>query len=471
MIMASISKLIKKKEFAPILKQMIGMLATSVIIEDESGKLLFATENAERQNSYPICAAGFIIGRVFGNEKVEPLAKLLSYQVETELEKRALANETLNKYKEITLLYDMVEQVSCCLDTKEVARLVIEQAKKVIQLSSVSVLLLDKDNGNMKVVADFGNVSGITTIVTQGEGIAGSVWSTGRAEIVNDVKADPRFINGKIDLSSLMCAPLKANDTVVGIIKLGNKEPVNYTAEDLKLFTTLASLAAVAIENANLYEQLKEAFYTTVYTLAETIEKRDPYTGNHTKRVMEYSLAIGRTLGLPEEDMNRLQLGAVLHDVGKIGVRDNVLLKESPLTDAEFEHIKKHAVYGEEILSRICQLRTAIPGVKQHHEKFNGRGYPDGLKGYEIDITARIIAVADSYDAMTTDRPYRKGLTIDEAFEELRKFSGSQFDPAVVDAFFASDVMEAYFTANSRQKILLDSLKGRSNAKDPDSRR
>ena len=455
MVAVSIAKLVKKKEFAPVLKQMIGTLATSVIIEDEAGKLLFATEDAERLNSYPVSVAGSIIGRVYGNEKVEPLASLLSYQAETEMEKRTLANETLNKYKEITLLYDMVEQVSSCLDTKEVARLVIEQAKKVIRLSSISVLLLDKDCGVMNLVADYGNESGVTTTVRQSEGIAGCVWSTGRAEIVNDVLADPRFIKGTINISSLMCAPLKAKDTVVGVIKLGNEEPINYTADDLKLFTTLASLAAVAMENANLYEQLKEAFYTTVYTLAETIEKRDPYTGNHTKRVMEYSLAIGRTLGLPEEDMTKLQLGAVLHDIGKIGVRDSVLLKESALTDEEFEQIKKHAVYGEEIISRISQLRTAIPGVRQHHEKFNGRGYPDGLKEHEIDITARIIAVADSYDAMTTDRPYRKGLTIDEAFEELRKFSGSQFDPAVVDAFFASDVMEAYFTANSRRKILV----------------
>jgi HD-GYP domain-containing protein (c-di-GMP phosphodiesterase class II) len=251
-----------------------------------------------------------------------------------------------------------------------------------------------------------------------------------------------------------MCAPLKAKDAVVGVIKLGSEEPVNYSAEDLKLFTTLASLAAVAMENAGLYEQLQEAFYTTVYTLAETIEKRDPYTGNHTKRVMEYSLAIGRTMGLAEEDMSRLQLGAVLHDVGKIGVRDSVLLKESSLTAEEFEHIKRHTVYGEEMISRVPRLRTAVPGVKQHHEKFGGGGYPDGLKGEEIDITARIIAVADSYDAMTTDRPYRRGLTIDQAFAELKKFSGSQFDPRVVEAFFASDVLEAYFTANSRGKIL-----------------
>ena len=451
----SLSKLIKKREFAPILHRLVSGLETSILIEDDAGKLLLATEGAERLMRYPVRVDGEVIGWVNGTEKVAPIASMLTFMAEAEEEKRALAGETLNKYKEITILHDMVEKISSCLDTKEVARLVIEEARRVIRLGSMSVLLLNKETKCMEMIADYGPEPGMKTAIERGVGIAGSVWSSGRAEIVNDVMADSRFVGSAIKISSLMCAPLKSKDTVVGIIKLSSEERVNYTAEDLKHFTTLSSLAGVAIENASLYEQLQEAFYTTVYTLAETIEKRDPYTGNHTKRVLEYCLAIGRTLGLPEEDMARLQLGAVLHDVGKIGVRDSVLLKESALTDEEFEQIKKHALYGVEIISNISQLRTAIPGVRQHHEKFNGRGYPDGLAGEEIDITARIIAVADSYDAMTTDRPYRKGLTIEAAFEELRKFSGSQFDPAIVEAFFASDVMEAYFTANTRKKILL----------------
>lgn len=455
MIPDRLNRLIKKRALAPILRRLVTDLDTAVIIEDEEGRLLIATDGAARIDRYPVAVAGEVIGWVYGTEKVAVIASLLSGMAESEAEKRALVSETLNKYKEITLLYDMVEKVSSCLDTKEVARLVIEEARKVIRLSSVSVLLLNKESDLLELVADHGHELEVTTSVRRGVGIAGSVWDTGRAEIVNDVNDDPRFVSGAVRISSMMCAPLKAKDSVVGVIKIGSEQPVAYTAEDLKLFTTLASLAAVAIENASLYEQLKDAFYTTVYTLAETIEKRDPYTGNHTKRVMEYSLAIGKILGLPEEDMARLQLGAVLHDIGKIGIRDSVLLKETGLTDEEFDQIKMHPVYGEEIIGGISQLKSAVPGVKHHHEKFNGKGYPDGLKGEQIDITARIIAVADSFDAMTSNRPYRKGLSLDMAFEELRKYSGSQFDPEIVDAFFAADVMEAFFTANSRQKIIL----------------
>lgn len=450
-----LGKLIKKRALTPILLRMVSDLGTSIVIEDDKGGLLLATDGAERHARFPVHAAGEVIGWVNGTEKVAAIASLLSVMAETEVEKRALVSETLNKYKEITLLYDMVEKVSSCLDTKEVARLVIEEARRVIRLSCVSVLLLNKESGCLEAIADFGYEAAGTTVVRHGIGIAGSVWATARAEIVNDVNADPRFVSEEMKISSMMCAPLKTKDSVVGVIRIGSVQPVVYSTEDLKLFTALASLAAVAIENAGLYEQLKDTFYTTIYTLAETIEKRDPYTGNHTKRVMEYSLAIGRTLGLPEDELTRLQLGAVLHDIGKIGVRDSVLLKESSLTNEEFEQIKMHAVYGEEIISGIAQLGGAVPGVKQHHEKHNGKGYPAGLKGDEIDITARIIAVADSFDAMTSNRPYRKGLSIDDAFEELRKYSGSQFDPEIVDAFFASDVMEAFFTANAREKILL----------------
>ncbi|OGW22329.1 MAG: hypothetical protein A2X55_09595 [Nitrospirae bacterium GWB2_47_37] len=370
-----------------------------------------------------------------------------------ESERRNLADETLNKYKEINLLYNMAEKVSSCLDPGEVAKLVIDETKKFIDGSGTSLKLLNEETGELETITSCGNECNAHTTAAPDKGIEGSIFTTGKAEIVNDVLADPRYVAGENKVSSMICAPLKIKDKVIGTIKISSENPINYTAEHLKLLNTIASQAAAAIENARLYDELKEAFFTTVYTLAETIEKRDPYTGGHTKRVMEYSLAIGRVLALSEEDMTRLKLSAILHDIGKIGVKDSVLLKAGKLTDEEFDEIKRHAVYGEEILAHIKQLKNIIPGVKYHHEKYNGKGYPDGLKEEEIDITARIIAVADSFDAMTSSRPYREGLSLDIAFEELRKHAGTQFDPDVVTAFFAADVIEAFFEANARGKF------------------
>lgn len=200
--------------------------------------------------------------------------------------------------------------------------------------------------------------------------------------------------------------------------------------------SALAFQAAADIENARLYDSLKETFLTTVHILAETIEKRDPYTGGHIKRVMNYSMAVGKELGLPELEMEHLELAAVLHDIGKIGIKDCVLLKKRRLTADEFEDIKMHPIYAEEILDHIKHLRGVIPGVKHHHERYDGSGYPEQLKGDSIDIIARIISVVDAFDAMTTDRPHRKKMDLASAFGELRENSGTQFDPRVVEAFF-----------------------------------
>lgn len=447
----SLARIVRKKRFAPLVSRLAAALAVPLSIEDADGTVLLATDDAEHGIRHPVEIQGEVIGWVRGDDKAHLLATLLAYHAEIEQERKELGSETLHKYKEITLLYDMADRIPACMDLREIVGLLIEQLRQVIRFDAVTVLVQNRETGLLDVIASEGDEYETGTGV-EPAGIMGSVWSAGRGEIVNDVGSDPRFVAGATRISSLMCTPLKSKETMSGIIRLSSAEPVVYAAEDLKLFSTLASQAAVQIENAALYRQLKDTFYTMVYTLAETIEKRDPYTGNHTKRVMEYSLALGRTLGLSDQELSRLELAAVLHDIGKIGVPDKILLKQAKLDDDEFRQIKLHAVYGEEILCRIPQLNDIIPGVKHHHERYDGRGYPDGLKGEEIDIMARIIAVADTFDAMTTDRPYRRGFPFEEAFEELRRNAGSQFDPAVIEAFFETDVMEAYFAARTRRK-------------------
>ncbi len=198
----------------------------------------------------------------------------------------------------------------------------------------------------------------------------------------------------------------------------------------------LISVAAMLAEAAA--SGLTATFHATVHNLADTIEKKDPYTGGHTKRVMGYSLAIGRYLALSDMDMINLKLAAILHDLGKIGISDEILLKNEELSLDEFRDMMMHTIYGAELLDHINHLKDVIPGVRYHHEKYDGSGYPEGLKGKGIPLIARIIAVADTFDAITTDRPYRRGLSFDSAFTELKKSAGSQFDPDVVDAFLSA---------------------------------
>jgi HD-GYP domain-containing protein (c-di-GMP phosphodiesterase class II) len=180
-------------------------------------------------------------------------------------------------------------------------------------------------------------------------------------------------------------------------------------------------------------------FFQTAESLADAIEKRDPYTGGHTQRVTLYSQAISKYLQLKPLERKWLKITSALHDIGKIGIEDNILRKPETLNSEEFDIIKRHSIIGVEIIEHIHQLRESIPGVKYHHEYVNGKGYPDGLKGEEIPILAKIVAVADTYDAMTTDRPYRKAMEAVAAVEELKRCSGTQFDRDVVEAF-----MQAY---------------------------
>jgi len=404
-------------------------------IQNASGRVLYGTANDNYPYKHPIELEDDIIGWISGGRQVLTTSKLLTFFVTSEYEKRALGKETLAKYREITLLYDITEKLAASLDPQEVADLIICEANKLIKADKVSLMLINKDTGLLEVTAEFGEEAKTKMTLKVGEGIAGHIAHTGKAEILNDVSADSRFLVGKRKVSSMMCAPLRIKDNIIGVINVSSEEPANYNAEDLKLLSALALQAAAAIENARLYDDLKESFLTAVYTLAETIEKRDPYTGGHTKRVMEYSLAIGQTFGLTDQEMERLRLAAVLHDVGKIGVRDNILLKNGKLDEQEFQEMKRHTIYGEEVLKHIKYFKDIIPGVKHHHERYDGKGYPEGLMGGQIDIIARIIAVGDTFDAMTSDRPYRKALAKTIAYAEIEKNAGSQFDPEVVKAF------------------------------------
>lgn len=451
-----LKRLLDGTESSAVIRGLLLSFGEPTVIGDDEGPILTIHEGACDAPRYPIRAAGSAIGWVCGGPKVSPVADLLSYLAEREFEKRSLAGETLERYRDLSLFYDIADRIPAGTDSTGVAKAVIEEIRRLFKPDAASVMLFNDASARLDVVSAWGRRCESSVPMGPDEGIAGTVFSRGLAEMVDDVSSDHRYKKGCNIAASLLCAPLKTGETVIGVVNVSRERPEAYKAADLKLLTGLAAHAASSLENARLYERLKDTFNTTLMTLAETIEKRDAFTSGHTKRVMEYSLAIGRIMELSAFDLHRLELAAMLHDIGSIGVRDDIMLKPARLDEAEFEEMKRHTIYGAEILAPIEQLKGAIPGVRHHHERFDGSGYPDGQTGEEIDITARIIGVADSFDAMTSKRPYRLGLTMDHAFEELKRCSGTLYDPEVVDAFFAADVMEAFFTASARKKILPD---------------
>ncbi|MEO8381168.1 MAG: HD domain-containing phosphohydrolase [Acidobacteriota bacterium] len=212
------------------------------------------------------------------------------------------------------------------------------------------------------------------------------------------------------------------------------------TRNEIGELATNFNVMSSSIEKA--VEQLKKAatenhllFINSVRMLAAAIDAKDPYTRGHSERVARYSIGIGKILGLPEKEMRDLRISALLHDVGKIGIDDRILRKPGALSEDEFEVMKGHPVKGAAIMSGVAQLIDIIPGMKYHHEKWSGGGYPDGLEGEQIPMQARIVAIADTFDAMTTNRPYQKAMELGYVVEKIKSFGGSRFDPRVVDAF------------------------------------
>jgi putative nucleotidyltransferase with HDIG domain len=346
------------------------------------------------------------------------------------------------KVKQLEALIEMTSLVNSTLDTKEIRKRAIEAAQSLVEAEAGSLLLVDEETGELYFEVATGEKGDRVREVRlkKGEGIAGWVAEKGEAVIVDNVKKDPRFFSGvdqKSDFTTrdILAVPVKTKEKNIGVLEAINKKNGHFDNDDLEILQAFANQLAIAIENANLYKELKETFYGTIEALAETIEKRDPYTGGHTKRVMNYSLLIGKAMGLSPRELENLKLAAILHDIGKIGIRDRVLLKEGKLTNEEAVEMNMHPKYGAEILEHIKQLKDVIPGMRGHHERYDGSGYPDGLKAKEIPLFARIIAVADAYDAMTTDRPYRKGLSKETAIEELLRCAGKHFDPDIVRIF------------------------------------
>ena len=234
---------------------------------------------------------------------------------------------------------------------------------------------------------------------------------------------------------TLICAPLIVKDEIIGTITLANKGDLSsFKEQDLELLTTIAAQASVAIKNVHLYEDQQTTYLNTMQALVSAVEASDPYTRGHSERVTRYSQILGRQLNLTSDAFKRLERASILHDIGKIGIDVAVLHKEGVLSASDVDILQQHPLIGTKILEPISFLGTVRQIIAQHHERYDGMGYPFRVKGEDILLEARIIAVADTYDAMTSDRPYRKALSHEIAVAEIKKYSGTQFDPYVANA-------------------------------------
>lgn len=382
------------------------------------------------------------------------LNQLLTSVRDLEGELGNVLRQMQEKVRQLETLTEFSSLLNSTLDTAEVREKALEATCRLLACETASLFLIDAKTAELTWDTALGNVGQelkqSIRLPIDNSSIAGSVAMSGERLILNDVQSDPRHSKRASEktrhVRTMVVVPLLNRGKTIGVLQAINKlpsvpaRPTSYdwpmfNSEDLRLLETLAHQVAIAVENAQLYSRLKSSFYQTVEAIAEAIEKKDQYTGGHTKRVKYFSECIAKYLDMTPAEIDRVRLSAIMHDVGKIGIEDKILKKSAPLDPYEWPVMKTHPELGFQILKKVDGIEDVIAGMRLHHERWDGKGYPLGLKGEEIPLVAQIIAVADTYDAMISTRPYRKGMDPQVAYDEISANSGIQFAPRVVEAF------------------------------------
>lgn len=330
------------------------------------------------------------------------------------------------------------------MDLDNLFELLIGKSLETLQAKIGYILLLDRDAWLLKIGSAIGlpaHIDQEMRIPLQSGGVSHWVIEHRQPLLIADIKEAQRFNKVSplgFDRESIICAPLIIKDEIIGTITIANKKDKSgFSPDDLELLSTIAAQASIAIKNARLYEEQQVTYLNTVQALVSAIEASDAYTRGHSERVTRYSLAAARQMNLSANGLKRLEQAAILHDIGKIGIDIGLLHKEEKLSNSDIDVLRQHPLIGVRILEPIHFLKNVRTIIEQHHERFDGTGYPYGLKGDELLLEARILAVADTYDAMTSDRPYRKALSHGIAIHEIAEQAGTQFDPQVAEAFIA----------------------------------
>ena len=365
------------------------------------------------------------------------------------------------KYDPMAIMLNASRVVVSSLDPERVSELVLRESSGALDTEHASLFLINEESGHLELNKAIGfSEDELDNIKILGswEVVNGQVVKKGNPLIVNNIHTDPAFkkrnlpfLRQKLPIHSFLAVPLRSDKKVIGVLIVSNRKRTGclFTKEDEGFLMGLSNHIAIALMNAKLYKRLKDLYVNTIASLVKALEAKDPYTGGHSERVMKYALAIGKEMRLGEEALENVRLSSLLHDIGKVGIKDDVLIKNGQLSEAEKEEIYKHPSIGARIVESIDSSHKIIRGIQEHHERFGGGGYPRGLKGSAISLEARIISVADAYDALTSDRPYQKRYLVKEVYKEIIKGSSTRFDPKIVKAFINSftkhpDIWKAY---------------------------
>jgi HD-GYP domain-containing protein (c-di-GMP phosphodiesterase class II) len=344
----------------------------------------------------------------------------------------------------ILALDEINKAISSSLSRDKIFETAIQGIERIIPCDMV--MIIQEEKGEFTITLSHWKDGNLPPAMQPGarlslsRSIAGNSFGKGKTCSIDSLGTGSR--QGQLDcmlseagIATLLAVPLISREKTNGVLLLGDRQPGGFVREETFIIEKITAQISVALENAKLYEDMRSLFINTVASLANAIDAKSPWTKGHSERVMNIASRIATEMGLSESFVEQIRIAGLLHDIGKIGILEALLEKPEKFTDEDFPPMRLHPEKGVAILSPIRQLQEVLPAIFHHHERYDGGGYPDGLKGEDIPLQARIIAVADAFDAMVADRPYKKGFSAEKALQLIRTGAGSQFDPAVVECF------------------------------------
>lgn len=345
-------------------------------------------------------------------------------------------------FDRLSTIYKIGLAINSTMDIDRLFNLIVRSTTSTLDAQIGYIILYDKEQLALKVtnLIAGGKLSAPQKAIKMKE-TSVSTWVINNRQplLISDINQTPQFDRYSelgYERKTLICAPLMVMDEIIGTISVVNKtDNSQFYSYELEMLTTIAAQAAIAIKNATLYDEQQQTYLNTIQALVTAIEASDSYTKGHSERVTRYSVEIGRRFDLSSDRLQILERAAILHDIGKIGIDLSLLHKEGKLSAHDVSELQLHPIIGMKILEPIDFLKDVRTCIGQHHERYDGLGYPHHIKHNDQLLESRIIGVADAFDAMTSDRPYRKALSLDVAITELTENSGTQFDPAVVEVF------------------------------------
>lgn len=355
-------------------------------------------------------------------------------------EAKRMQEEMLARNRELSLMNDVAAAVNRSLNLDEVLDAALDKSMKIVGRCQAGIFLYDDESHRLRMAASRGIPSSVLDDEAQlvpEDCLCGLAFRKGQLLDVKGYYKDKRFKGTKKESDRVIIVPIPHHGRILGVTFFYPNRGYEPTEAELRLLTAIADQVGVAIENAYLYKKLEDSYLETIKALALAVDAKDPYTRDHSEKVRRWSLLIAEKLGLTKDQIRDISFASLLHDVGKLGTSELVLNKPGELTDEEYEEVRQHPQVGSELLASIPILKAAREIVLYHHEFFGGGGYPKGLEANDIPLGARIIAIADAFEAMTADRPYRKAMDIESAKKRLRELAGSQFDPEVVEVFLS----------------------------------